>query len=43
MSIDRAIELLKLEYESAKHNPYIINPLAYAFYKIWKIVDKERR
>lgn len=43
MDLDRAIKLLKREYENAKHNSYVTNPLAFALYNVWKIADKERR
>lgn len=30
------------EYEKAKELEWVKNPLAYALYKVWKIVDKEK-
>lgn len=41
MEIERAIELLKIEYEKAKLLAYVVNPLAYALYQVWKIADKK--
>lgn len=43
MNLDRAIELLKREYENAKNSPYVINPLAFALYNVWKIADRESK
>lgn len=39
MTLQRAIKLLECEYEKAKNNPVIFNPLAYALYQVWKIAD----
>lgn len=41
MTIDKAIERLKAEYERAKNLEYVRNPLAYALYQVWKIADGE--
>lgn len=41
MEIERAIELLKIEYEKAKRLAYVVNPLAYALYQVWKTADKK--
>ena len=35
MTLEQAIEHLRKEYERAKSMEYIINPLAYALYKVW--------
>lgn len=43
MTLDQAISLLRKQYEKAKKSPYVKNPLAWASYHTWKIVDKERR
>ena len=40
MTLEQAKELLE-EYERAKRLDYVINPLAYALYNVWKKVDKE--
>ena len=42
MHIEKAIRLLEEEYEKAKRLEWVINPLAYALYRVWKIVDKEK-
>lgn len=42
MTIEQAKKLLEEEYERAKRLEYVINPLAYALYQVWNIVDKER-
>lgn len=34
-----AVRLLHKEYERAKENPIVRNPLAYALYQVWKAVD----
>ncbi len=41
MTIEKTIELLKIEYEKAKKQKHIIKPLAYALYQVWKVVDKK--
>jgi hypothetical protein len=42
MTLEKAKQLLDEEYERAKRLDYVINPLAYALYQVWKKVDKER-
>lgn len=39
MTIDKAIKLLKSEYEKACRLEFVRNPLAYALYKVWKMAD----
>lgn len=39
MTLENAIELIKQEYEKANDNHYVINPLAYALYQVWKKAD----
>ena len=39
ITIDRAVEILREEYEKAFKNPVIRNPVAYALYKTWKRAD----
>lgn len=44
MNLERAIKLLESEYERAKKNEFVRNPLAYALHKVWKVAhsaDKE--
>lgn len=40
MTLERAISLLRKEYERACTLDYVRNPLAWALYQIWKKVDK---
>jgi hypothetical protein len=41
MTLEKAIELLKAEYEEAKKQSFVIKPLAYALYHTWKKVDEK--
>ena len=41
MTLEEAKALLEEEYERAKRLEYVINPLAYALYQVWKKVDTE--
>ena len=41
MDIEKAITLLRKEYEKVRHSPYIRNPLAFALYSVYKVADKE--
>ena len=41
MTIDEAIDLLKIQYAKAKTIPWVKTPLAYALYKVWKVADKK--
>lgn len=43
MTLEKAIERLKAEYEMAEKLEHIRNPLAYALYKVWKIADTQKR
>ena len=38
-----AVEMLQSEYEKAKKQEFIRNPLAYALYKVWKEADRKNR
>ena len=38
--LDRAIKVLKAQYEKAKTIGWIRNHIAYALYQTWKIFDK---
>lgn len=42
MSLEKAIELLREEYEKAKTQEWILNPLGWAFYQTWKRIDEEK-
>ena len=35
------IKLLEQEYEKAKNMKWVYNPVAYALYQVWKMVDRE--
>ena len=35
----KVVSLLQKEYEKAKHNPIVRDPLAYALFQTWKTVD----
>lgn len=39
MTLEKAIEILKKEYEKAKQLEWVRNPIAYALYKTWKQAD----
>lgn len=39
MTLDEVIEMLKEEYERARKQRYINDPLACALYRVWKKVD----
>lgn len=39
MSIETAIQWLHEEYERARKNPTVRNPLAFALYHVWRRVD----
>ena len=39
--LDKAIKVLKDEYEKAKKNGWIRNPIAYALFQTWKIFDEQ--
>ena len=39
MTIQKAIKLIEIEYEKAKKLNWVRNPIAYAIYQVWKMVD----
>lgn len=41
MTLVKAINLLKREYERALKLDYVHNPLAYALYVVWKVADRD--
>ena len=43
MTLEQAIEMLKIEYERAQKLKYVQKPLAYALYQVWKKADKCRK
>lgn len=42
IALEKAIKLIKAEYERAKRLEYVRKPLAYALFRVWRIVDKEK-
>lgn len=42
MTLEKAIELLRREYERAKNMDYVKKPLAWALFQVWKKADAER-
>lgn len=40
--LEKAVRILEKEYEQAKKNPYIRNPIANALYHTWKQLDERR-
>lgn len=43
MTIGKALELVVREYDKAKAQEWIHNPVAWALYVVWKIADVERK
>lgn len=41
MTLKKAIKLLEVEFECAKNQEWIHNPLAYALYQVWKRADAD--
>ena len=39
MTLEKAIEILKAEYERALKLEWVHNPIAYALYQTWKKAD----
>ena len=39
MNLEKAIEILREEYEKAKTQEWILDPLGWAFYPTWKRID----
>lgn len=42
MTFDEAVEQLRIEYEKAKKNKHIKNPIAYALYHTWRMADSKK-
>lgn len=42
ITLEAAIKLLEEEYTKAQSSKHIYNPLAFALYKVWKMVDKDK-
>lgn len=43
MTLEKAIKILKVNYESAIMLPFVRSPLAWALYRTWEEVDKKER
>lgn len=41
--LERAIQMLKEEYERARRLDFVRNPIAYALYNVWKKFDDKRK
>lgn len=41
MTLTKALDMVKKEYDKAKSCDYVRNPLAFALYKVWKAADAE--
>lgn len=39
MTLQKALKLVEAEYVQAKKLEWVRNPLAYALYKVWRMVD----
>ncbi len=42
MTIEKAITLVRKEYENAKKSSFVQKPLAWALYQVWKKADSEQ-
>lgn len=42
MTLEKAIELIRIEYAHALKLKHIKKPLAYALYQVWKIADRSK-
>lgn len=43
MTIERVIKMLKVEYERAKNINFVVKPLSWALYNVWKAVDEAEK
>lgn len=43
MTIEKAIEILRANYERAKRMEYVTKPLSWALYYTWREIDKEEK
>lgn len=39
--LQKALDMIAREYEKAKKQEFVRNPLAYALYKVWGMVDQQ--
>ena len=42
MTLEKAIQLLRIEFKKAKSLEWVHNPLAYALYQVWKKADAKK-
>ena len=42
MTLQKALKLVEKEYEKAKGLEFVHKPLAYALYRVWRMVEGER-
>lgn len=40
MTIDKALERVRKEYEKAKDLEFVRDPVAYALHRVWRAADK---
>lgn len=43
MPLEKAMTMLKAEYERAKKMDYVRNPIAYALHQVWKMADSDSK
>ena len=43
MRIEKALSLVKKEYEKSKDLEFVRDPVAYSLYKVWKLADADKR
>lgn len=43
MTLEKAKALLEEEYKKAKQHLWVIDPISYALYQVWKMADAERK
>lgn len=39
--LEKAIAMLRAEYEAASNQPFVRDPIGYALYKTWKEFDEQ--
>ena len=42
LTLEDVIQRLEIEYEKAKRLDFVVNPLAYALYQVWKMADGKK-
>lgn len=43
MTLEKAVEQLRVNYERGKINPTIHDPVSWALYKTWRMADKKKK